>query len=362
MKALGMARSGLGISRVALLLVGGLAWASTAVAGPVVREAAGADAASIQAAVDAFRNDVGNPNNGNAVGTQPAGRREINWDGGGAASPPSLDGIPNLRFAARGAAFLTPGSGFEISGAPNAEFGDLNPTYPTIFASFSAPRIFTALNSNVTDAVFFVPGNQAIAAATTGFGVVFTDVDTASSTKMEFYAPDGTLLFERNVLPWAGSESLSFLGVSFDAGELIGRVRIISGNAALGPDETGTLDLVAMDDFIYGEPVATAGLTITPGSTKLFRTGAFDVVLGTQGLAGGITSGTVKLDGLDVTGAFLACLRFGSIPGGGQTLRCAIPRGLLAPGDHTFAVELGLSNQTRVRNSVRWTVLANTEP
>lgn len=362
MKTLGMIRGGLGISRVILVLVGGLVSASTALAGPVVREATGANAAAIQATVDLFRNDVGNPNNGGTAGTQPAGRREINWDGGGAASPPSLDPIPNVRFAARGAAFLTPGSGFEISGAPNAEFGDLNPTYPTIFASFSAPRIFTALNSNVTDAVFFVPGNQAIAGATSGFGVVFTDVDTASSTKMEFYSPDGVLLFERNVLPTPGSESLSFLGVSFNAGELIGRVRIISGNAALGPDETGNLDLVAMDDFIYAEPVATAGLTITPGSAKLFQTGAFDVVVGIQSLTGSITSGTVKLDGLDVTGAFLACLRPGSIVGGGQTLRCAIPRGLLAPGDHTFAVELGLSNQSRVRNAVRWTVLQNTEP
>ena len=47
---------------------------------------------------------------------------------------------------------------------------------------------------------------------------------------------------------------------------------------------------------------------------------------------------------------------------GGQTFRCTLPRGLLAPGDHVLQVELDLANQTRLRNAVRWTVLANTEP
>jgi hypothetical protein len=50
--------------------------------------------------------------------------------------------------------------------------------------------------------------------------------------------------------------SLSFLGVQFNAGETIGRVRITSGNTALGPNETGGVDLVVMDDFLYAEPRA----------------------------------------------------------------------------------------------------------
>jgi hypothetical protein len=61
-----------------------VATAARADAGPVVREAAGANPAAIQASVDQFRTDLGGPNNGNAAGTQPGGRREINWDGGGA--------------------------------------------------------------------------------------------------------------------------------------------------------------------------------------------------------------------------------------------------------------------------------------
>ena len=55
-----------------------------------------------------------------------------------------------------------------------------------------------------------------------------------------------------------GSATFSFLGVSF-ADPVVGRVRITSGNAALGAgllDQNGaTRDLVVMDDFIYGEPV-----------------------------------------------------------------------------------------------------------
>ena len=42
------------------------------------------DPGSIQPEVDAFRAALGEPNNGNAAGPLASGRREINWDGGGA--------------------------------------------------------------------------------------------------------------------------------------------------------------------------------------------------------------------------------------------------------------------------------------
>ena len=71
---------------VLFVMVASFGFATQAIAGPVVREATGANAAAIQAAVDQFRNDLGNPNNGNAAGSQAGGRREINWDGGGAAA------------------------------------------------------------------------------------------------------------------------------------------------------------------------------------------------------------------------------------------------------------------------------------
>jgi hypothetical protein len=41
--------------------------------------------------VNAYRAARGEPNNANAPGPLPAGRREINWHGGG---PPVIDGAP----------------------------------------------------------------------------------------------------------------------------------------------------------------------------------------------------------------------------------------------------------------------------
>src|SRR5215813_11862327 len=56
---------------------------------PTVFQAAGSTAASIQSTVDAYRAALGDPNNLNNPNHldqsgQPVGRREINWDGGGA--------------------------------------------------------------------------------------------------------------------------------------------------------------------------------------------------------------------------------------------------------------------------------------
>ena len=82
--------------------------------------ATGADAATLQATVDAFRNAVGNPNNGNVPGPFTSGRREINWDGGGAGAAATTFPVPMTTFntatVARGAVFTTPGTSFEISG------------------------------------------------------------------------------------------------------------------------------------------------------------------------------------------------------------------------------------------------------
>ncbi len=138
------------------------------------------DAASIQAVVDLFRSDLGGINNGNTPGSQTTGRREINWDGGGAAANATVFASPMMTFnsgaTTRGAVFTTPGTGFEISGQPTPEFGDINPQYPNIFQTFSSPRLFSPLGSTITNVFFFVPGTNT-PATVTGFGAVFTDVD-----------------------------------------------------------------------------------------------------------------------------------------------------------------------------------------
>ena len=335
--------------------------AGAASAGPVVREASGANAAAIQAAVDQFRNDLG-PNNGLVAGSQAGGRREINWDGGGPAAPPTIDGNVLTRFAGRGATMVTTGTGFETSAAAGpVNFSDINPTYAGLFAAFSPPRMFVARNTNVIDVLFNVPGNTDSPAGVTGFGAVFTDVDSPNSTRLQFFAPDGALLFERGVPATNGNQTQSFLGVSFDRGEIVSRVRIISGNAALGPDQTGTIDVVAMDDFIYGEPVSVEGLTIAPASGAVFQIGSFDLTIGIDADTA-LIGARVLFDGAEVTEGLASCFAPGRLKRGGPVFSCQVPRQLLSEGEHVVQVVVTLADQTTRRNAVRWTVLGGGLP
>lgn len=245
---------------------------------PVVTSASGVDAASIQASVDAFRTSLGTLN-ANVVGSFGTGRREINWDG----VPDALSAPNNLPAnffnvnSPRGAVFSTPGTGFQVSAnAANStstavEFGNINPSYPSLVAPFSPQRLFTAIGSNVTDVNFFVPGS-ATAASVSGFGVVFTDVDLANISSLTFFDGSNALLGTFFVPTSRGSEGLSFLGVRF-TDERIGRVRITAGNQSLGGNESDVADLVVMDDFIYGEPVALTVAIPEPGTYALMLVG-----------------------------------------------------------------------------------------
>jgi hypothetical protein len=235
-----------------------------AAAAPITFSVGGdSSAASIQATVDAFRAALGDPNNGNAPGPLPGGRREINWDGGGNVNVTTAPVTPfNVFLNTRGGQFTTPGTGLTQappSGGPTDGLAGLfgNPTYGTIFSTFSPLRLFAPVASNITEGFFFLPGsNGALPLAVSGFGAVFTDVDLADTTTIDYFDANGNLLHSASVLPGTVADgSLSFLGVVFDAGERIARVRITTGNAALGPNDGGGVDVVAMDDFLYGEPI-----------------------------------------------------------------------------------------------------------
>jgi hypothetical protein len=227
-------------------------------ADPEVFEASGATPADIQTAVDAFRDFLG-PNNG-VGGTFPTGRREINWDG-----VPDAFSAPNLlpanffnKNSPRGVVFFTLGTGFQVSANDSnptntpVRFGNIFPLYPVIFSTFSPQKLFSALDSNITENLFFIPGT-AQSATVTGFGAVFTDVNADNSTKIEYFDVNGNLLFSQNVLPAPTHRGgLSFLGVGFDTASVF-LVRITSGNRIL---KVPNHDVVVMDDFIYGEPQA----------------------------------------------------------------------------------------------------------
>lgn len=216
----------------------------------IVRSAAGPDPASIQTTVDEFRADLGNPNNGNAPGPLPGGRREINWDGGGSATTPA--GTPFAGFQViRGALFTTPGTGFVQAPPSGLATTFANPTYETIFQTFSPLRLFAVVGNNVMDVTFTIPGFPGEPALTSGFGAVFADVDLANTTSLEFFDINNLSLGTFFALP--ASNGLSFLGASFGA-PIVSRVRITLGNTPLGPNDGGSVDVVAMDDFIYGEP------------------------------------------------------------------------------------------------------------
>jgi hypothetical protein len=80
-----------------LCLLWGLLLPGMVHAAAITTSASGLVAADIQTQVDAFRAALGNPNNGNNAGPLAGGRREINWDGGGAITP-SLGATPFTVF------------------------------------------------------------------------------------------------------------------------------------------------------------------------------------------------------------------------------------------------------------------------
>jgi hypothetical protein len=235
--------------------------ATPAAAAPIIFTAAGLNAASIQANVDAFRAALGTLNP-NVLGSFGSGRREINWDGvpDAFAAPNNLPANFFNANSPRGVVLSTPGTGFQVSanaGAGPVQFANIDPNYPAIFEPFSQQRLFTALGSNITDVNFFVPGSNT-PALTKGFGVIFSDVDNAGSSSIQFFDGSGNSLGAPFFAPpIAGNETFSFVGVLFTEGAVAARVRVTSGNQVLAPGNTA-FDIVTMDDFIYGEPTAAA--------------------------------------------------------------------------------------------------------
>ncbi len=213
----------------------------------------------IAAAVAQYRALLGEPNNGAAATEFGKGRREINWDG--AAVPTNTDAFPGNFFnvnSPRGVLFTTYGSGFRIS---DNGFTDVNSNYAGEFNTFSPPKLFVAVGSTVIDVQFFAAGTTK-PALVTGFGSVFADVGRAHSTTIEYFDADGRSLLKVAAPRLSDDRGLSFLGAMFKS-PVVARVRIEVGDTPIGAANDDNVkgagqkhDIVATDDFIYGEPHA----------------------------------------------------------------------------------------------------------
>ena len=204
---------------------------------------------------------------GDSLNTAPGnstGRREVNWDGVPAQftdnNPFPFDFFNSTDPAVgngrkRGLVYQNTGTSFRVS---TNDFSDVDPSYADQFDPFSGSKTFAYMGDNVSIANFKVAGTNTDAFVK-GFGLVFSDVDDANSTTVEYFNGNKSLGVFKPVAREAGS-SFSFLGVFFPQ-EKITRVKITAGNGVLGTgvkdiSSGGTKDLVVMDDFFYSEPVA----------------------------------------------------------------------------------------------------------
>jgi len=213
-------------------------------------------AGTIGATVNQFRAILGAANGGIA-GEQPTGRREINWDGAAAIPFNNRNDFPADFFnttVKAGAVFTTPGTGFRND---STLFSEINPTYAAQFLFFTASEMFAPIGSNQLDQEFRVAG-QPTPALVRGFGIVFSDVDLADKTMIQLFAQEGSSLGTYSAPVRSDEGGFSFVGVTF-ADAIIARVRITLGTGALGANVNdvsagGTVDVVVLDNLIYGEP------------------------------------------------------------------------------------------------------------
>jgi len=219
------------------------------------------DSATIVTKLDEFRALLGGSVNGTP--NQTTGRREVNWDGAPVANTNNntfpLDFFNNTDPAGsnvrkRGLQYVNNGTLIRLD---SSDFSEIDASYAGQFEPFSRKKMIIPVGTNVSEIVFKVAGTTTDASVK-GFGVIFSDVDDANSTFVEFF--NGTKSLGVFKVPaTAGSAKYSFLGVQFPV-EKITRLKITSGNAALAAGvkdvtDGGTKDLVAIDDFQYSEPL-----------------------------------------------------------------------------------------------------------
>lgn len=214
----------------------------------------------ITAQLAQFRTLLGDPVN--VTPDQTTGRREVNWDGV-PANLTNNNSFPFDFFNATDPAIgngrkrglvMNNGTNFRVD---TTAFSEIDPSYSDQFKAFSPKRAFVYITNTVSTAFFKVPGTNTNAFIK-GFGVIFSDVDDANSTTLEFFSGVKSLgIFKAPVR--TDANGFSFLGVQFPD-EKITSVKITAGNGLLAAGTKdisagGSKDLVVMDDFFYNEPI-----------------------------------------------------------------------------------------------------------
>ena len=266
---------------------------SNAWSAPVVFNGSGAGATT---ALDAFRSAIGGVKN-TAAAAQVGGRREINWDGvklDGTDVSPSTAVVDNGktviigvdRFKAQGTLFADP---YAVSGDG---FGSVNSGSAGQFSPFSPKNVFAMQDANAGqfDDRFigesFVLAGSATTAGTRGFGAIFSDVEIAGSSSIEYFGSDKSgndVSLGVFFVPIGADGTSQFLGVLFD-NPIITRVDLTVGSKALfsfdgtsiqsfGSEALARgIDLAVNDDFIFAEPTQAATVPIS-GTLGLFLAG-----------------------------------------------------------------------------------------
>jgi hypothetical protein len=227
---------------------------------PQIKSTVVSGSGDITATLTQFRTLLGDQLN-TTPGPHSSGRREINWDG----VPANFTNSNNFPFdffnntdpagpagRKRGLVYANTGTSFRVD---STDFSEIDASYNAEFDAFSPKKLFAYIGNNVTEVSFKLPGTNTDASVK-GFGVIFSDVEDANATSIEFF--NGAKSLGVFKAPVKTSGSFSFLGVHFPE-EKITRAKITAGNAVLATgvkdiSNGGTKDLVVMDDFFYSEP------------------------------------------------------------------------------------------------------------
>ena len=259
---------------------------------------------------------IGGANNGGNPPPQSTGFRAINWDAvkldgtdfNGATTVISAGktvGIPVNRFQGRGVLFD------EVYSVSGDGFASVNPNVAGLFPFFSASNVFAPFDGNNLDVAFVLPSDPSstpLAAAVSGFGAIFENVQKENVSAIEYF--NGNVSLGKFFVPEGQRDETEFLGVLFDA-PVVTRIRITLGEAPIFSFLDGKIsagpngaELVATDDFAYAEPVAAPNAFFLPSSAHApGANGAFfttDLAVFNRGAAE--ASFTVKFLGNNVDG------------------------------------------------------------